>query len=129
VNQLKFVMMNRAISILEMAEKQHESNRKELERRKQQQALPKGSELYQEKAHKEITDALALLKFYKEGWIKVEDMMPEEETRVLIIPKETGVPLIGFISCANSFWHGIFSDGIHPCDVESWLPIPSINPQ
>jgi hypothetical protein len=55
-------MMKRAISILEMAEKQHESNRKELERRKQNQALPKGSELYQEKAHQEIKDALLVLK-------------------------------------------------------------------
>lgn len=57
-------------------------------------------------------------------WISVEERLPETEERVLIVPNHVEAYFIGFINSNNSFWHGIFADGIKHCEVTHWMPLP-----
>jgi hypothetical protein len=56
------------------------------------------------------------------NWISSKTSLPDEGERVLIIPKETGIVVIGAIN--ESIWYGYFSDGKIHCSVEYWMPLP-----
>jgi hypothetical protein len=78
-----------------------------------------------DKTTQELHQVIAMLedKLSVFKWISPSQLMLEQDERVLIIPRETGIPVIGFISSVDCFWRGVFSDGIVGCHVDYWMPI------
>lgn len=66
-----------------------------------------------------------------DGWIDIEDRLPEDGQQVLIYSKETHIASATYrkampeIGCDKDDWGGWFSDEMYEPNVTHWQPLPN----